>query len=488
MRTQLFGRSGLPSGRMVILSGVVAAAAALAFPAFADENPTNCSLHNMFHPIPLMGEGEPSADPDADTVFNHPDNVPWWISGSFNFVEQYSPGFPAKYSGTNSFINTPQQRSSRLSDIYLGYKVLPCTEVFFNVEEFNGGGLSNALGMAGYVNLDEVRNPTLGPEPYIARYGIHQIIPLSDNMVAVDRGPFNLSSELPEERIELRAGRFSAADFFDTNAVLSDSHRGFLNWSIDNDGAYDYPADTRGFTEGFMIEYQSKYFGARFLEAEMPYVPNGLQLDSKLSRAHSETVEFEYRPHVLEGRNGTVRVLGFNNHAAMGNYQEAINLYKQGVTPVPDLTKTARNGRDKFGFAISADQELDDYFSVGMRLSWNQGSNENFVYTEVNQAVAVGVNAKGTLWGRDQDKAGIAFVNNQLSKEHAEYLALGGLGFLLGDGKLNYAPERIVEAYYTAHIAPGVSAGPDFQFVQNPGYNKDRGPAEVFGFRVHVDF
>lgn len=77
---------------------------------------------------------------------------------------------------------------------------------------------------------------------------------------------------------------------------------------------------------------------------------------------------------------------------------------------------------------------------------------------------------------------------NALSDAHREYLALGGQGFLLGDGRLNYNTEQILETYYTLHVWRGVFVAADFQYIRHPGYNRDRGPVIVPGFRFHTDF
>jgi carbohydrate-selective porin OprB len=278
------------------------------------------------------------------------------------------------------------------------------------------------------------------------------------------------------------------ADFFDVNSVGSDSHRQFENWTVDNNGAYDYAADTRGYTYGFIVEYQSPLWGLRFGEVLMPKVANGLNLDADLARAHSENLEFEFRHHLVADQVGTVRFLSYANTADMGNYKEAVDNYLAGRTPVPDIVSTREQGRVKYGFGLNAEQPLNNNFSLFARIGWNEGHNESFAYTEVDNTASFGGTVKGTLWGRGQDKFGLAFVSNGISSDHQRYLALGGIGFLLGDGGLNYGRENIAEAFYTAHITRGVTIGPDLQFVADPGYNRDRGPVFVAGIRLHLEF
>jgi high affinity Mn2+ porin len=294
--------------------------------------------------------------------------------------------------------------------------------------------------------------------------------------------------EKPEKRIEIRAGKLSLADFFDANVVGSDSHLQFMNWTVDNNGAYDYAADTRGYTYGAIVEYEGRAWGARFGEALMPRVANGLNLDWNLRRARAENVELEMRPSLIPDRKTTVRLLSYINHANMGSYREAIDSFLEGQDSVPDIVAHRKQGRIKYGFGFNAEQELPNDIRVYSRLGWNEGHNESFAYTEVNTSVAVGGDVQGKTWRRPHDKVGIAWVTNGISGDHRRYLALGGEGFLLGDGRLTYGTEKIVEGYYTARLIRGVSMSLDLQHITNPGYNRDRGPVFVPGARLHFEF
>jgi carbohydrate-selective porin OprB len=334
-----------------------------------------------------------------------------------------------------------------------------------------------------------VRNPLLSKAPYIARVMIRQIIPLSKDMVEAERGPFELATDLPSRRLELRAGKFGMADFFDTNAVGSDSHFQFMNWTVDNNGAYDYAANTRGYTDGALVEYDDHWFTARFAVAMMPKVANGIHLDADLARARSENLEFEFRGSLLPHRSGAVRLLSYLNHANMGSYEEAIRDFKDGETaPVPNIISTRRQGRHKYGFGLNFEQELSSQWGVFGRLGWSDGHNESFAYTECDRTALFGAFTKGDQWHRRNDRAGVAFVANGIVAAHQQYLALGGVGFLLGDGGLTYGTEKIVEGFYTAHLWRGFFISPDIQYINNPGYNMARGPVTVLGGRFHVDF
>jgi high affinity Mn2+ porin len=429
--------------------------------------------------------GEQSDTPT--TVFNHPNDTRWWISGQFNTIYQAHPDFPARYSGPNSLRANGEAKDSRVLTLYTGLALTKYTEIFFDAESSGGRGVGDALGLAGFTNLDVVRNPELGPAPYVARVMLRQIIALSRATVEGTRNQFALATRLPARRLELRAGKFSTVDFFDVNAVGSDSHLQFMNWTIDNNGAYDYAADTRGYSYGVMLEYDDRAWSARFAEMLMPKEANGIDLEWNLRRARAENFELELRPSI-KGRATVIRLLGYANHANMGDYREAIALFLAGVTARPDVIATRRQGRVKYGFGFNLEQPLTKSIRGFVRVGWNEGRHESFAYTEVNQTVALGADVAGEHWRRKLDKVGVALVTNGISRDQQRYLALGGLGFLLGDGGLTYGRETIFEAYYTAHLWRGLFASFDLQHINNPGYNRDRGPVWLPAGRLHVDF
>ncbi len=421
----------------------------------------------------------------AEDAFSFADR--FWVSGQINLIRQQDPSFYAKYSGPNSFGPHKEHATSRVETVYLGFRITGRLEILNDIESAGGAGLSNALGIAGFTNVDVVRNPTLGQAPYVSRVMLHYTIPLGKAMTEATRNPLSLAAIVPARRLELRAGKMSTVDFFDLNSVGSDSHLQFMNWATVNNGAFDYAADTRGYTYGLVAELYAGKWAARFGEMLMPTVANGIKLDWDLARARGENFEVEYRPELLPKRATVVRALSFVNHANMGNYREAIEGYLSGRDSVPDVTLYRKQGTVKYGFGLNAEQELTSLWRAFTRLGWNEGANESFAYTEIDRTAVIGTDFRGNPWHRSQDKLGAAFVVNGLSGDHRRYLELGGLGFILGDGGLNYGQEKIVEAYYTAHLWRGVSAAGDYQFVANPGYNQDRGPASVFSIRIHIE-
>lgn len=436
-------------------------------------------------------ESTPPEDSATVTMFPHSDSTRWWISGQANIILQWHPSFPSKYSGPNSLSAPAQSATSRVFTLYTGYEVTDTTEVFADIEDSTGGGIGNALGLAGYTNLDVVRTAAgvpLSHAPYLARALLRQIISLSSEQVSAERNWLNLATSLPKRRLEFWVGKFTIPDFFDTNGPGSDSHLQFLNWTVDNSGAYDYAANTRGYTDGAMVEYDDSRWSVRFAEALMPKIANGIQLDADLARARSENFETDYRDGFLHHRDGVIRLVAYLNHANMGSYREAIDEFLAGKTPQPDIVATRRQGRHKYGFDLNFEQNLTDKFRAFGRWGRNDGRNESFAYTEVDRTLELGGDYSGEAWRRKNDRVGAAFSLNAISGDHARYLALGGIGFLLGDGALNYGREKIFETYYTAHVWRGTFVSFDLQHVNNPGYNKDRGPVLVPGLRLHVDF
>ena len=225
-----------------------------------------------------------------------------WISGQANFIFQADRKFRSLYSGPNSLGSAGEHATSRVLTLFTGIRLTRTTELLFDVESAGGRGLSDAIGAAGFTNLDVVRNPTLGSKPYVARIELHQTIPLSSEYVEIQPNPLNLAYALPARRIEIRAGKMSTVDTFDQNGPGSDSHLQFMNWTADNQGSYDYAADTRGYTYGVTVEYIDRDWAFRFGEQLMPTVANGIKLDWNLPRARGENFELEF--HRAPGPNG----------------------------------------------------------------------------------------------------------------------------------------------------------------------------------------
>lgn len=422
-----------------------------------------------------------------ESMFPHFQSTRFWLSGQANFIFQTHPDFHSLYGGPHSLSSRYEKATSRVVTLFTGARVTNSLEFLVNIEESGGSALSDGFGLAGNTNLDIVRNPFLSKAPYLGRAEIHKVFALSGDKVENQRTAFSLFDELPRRRLELRFGKFSMPDFFDLNSVGSDTHFQFTNWTIDNNGAWDYAADTRGYTVGLVADYEDRTWGFRFAEALMPKVANGIDLVWKPWQSHAENFEYELRKGVLPGKPGIVRVLAYSNSANMGVYREQV-IQAAGLGAAPDVTAHPWRVTRKYGFGLNVEQNISRYLTGFARFGWNDGKTESFAYTEVDQTFNQGIGANGAWWHRKQDRAGVAFVSNAIKKDHQNYLAARGLGFLLGDGHLHYGRENILETYYTVHVWRGIYVAPGFQHIVNPGYNRDRGPVTVPSFRAHVEF
>jgi high affinity Mn2+ porin len=384
------------------------------------------------------------------------------VSGQINSVTQGCFGFHSPYSGPNSLPGDGQLASSRVLTLFTKLVLPASTDLEVDIESAGGSGIGNALGLAAYVNLDVVRNPALGSKPYLARAVLHHSF-LHGN----------------QHRLDIYAGQFSTVDLFDVNAVGGDSHTQFLNWAIDNNAAYDYAADTRGYTRGMVVQWAATKWELRAAEMMMPTVANGLVL-SWSGNTRAENFELERYTSVF-GHDGSVTLLSFVNHANMGDYRDAVADRSPGSPP--DITLHRHAGTVKYGFGLNLQQSLIHDVRVFARLGWNEGQHESFAYTEANNTVALGADVRYL----HHFKTGMAAATGGLSADHKAYLAAGGMGFLLGDGRLRYGRETVVESYTTYSFPKGISASFDLQFITNPGYNRDRGPVWVPAIRLHWD-
>jgi high affinity Mn2+ porin len=482
----------LLSFALVLLSFATASAAqdqAAAESQSASQNPEQTSPAQQR--LPDAAGETPESDP-LPVMFPHPENDRYWISGQANFIFQAHPGFHALYSGPHSFQSQFEHATSRVLTLHTGMRLNDSTEVLIDIEDASGYGMSNSLGLAGYTNLDVVRIPgegsPLSTAPYLARGMIHKVFALSEDKVENERNPFSLFTQLPRRRLEVRFGKFDLVDFFDQNSVATDTHLQFANWTVVDNGAYDYAADTRGYTFGLTADYEDRNWGFRFAETLMPKISNGIDLDWKPWQVHAENFEYELRHGLLAKKPGTLRLLAYMNNANMGIYRQAVAQFEEHLVATPDITNHPWQVTRKYGFGASLEQNLAAHLIAFGRFGWNNGKTESFAYTEVDQTFAGALKAEGVWWHRHYDRAGLAFVTNAISKDHQTYLADGGLGFLLGDGQLHYGRENIVESYYTAHVWRGIYVSPGLQHINNPGYNRDRGPVLVPSGRVHLEF
>jgi hypothetical protein len=354
----------------------------------------------------------------------------------------------------------------------------------FNPELAGGRGFSGVNGLANAPNGELPRVASATPKPYIARLLVQHDFGFGSEKERIDGEENQLKGERPMNRYTVYAGRFSMTDYFDDNNYTHDPRLQFLAWAVMYNGAWDYPADTRGYTWGIVQEFHTRNWSARYGIAAEPKVANGPNFDRRLFRNHGQVWEVERR-YSLRNRSGTIRLLVYDNRAQAGNYQTALNLARETGT-TPNVVATREVGTLKYGAGISLDQAITTDSGLFIRLGWNHGKTESFVFTAIDRLASGGVSVKGTRWHRKDDVVATSLTASGLSNVHQQYLAQGGLDFLIGDGRLNYRPECVWESYYAARLFPGFIASIDLQRDTNPAYNHNRGPVMIYSIRLHI--
>ena len=413
---------------------------------------------------------------------------PYVVGGQSTVVWQHLPSFRSPYAGERSLRPGPEDAVSHSYTLYTGVRLLPWLDVYVDPEMIRGEGIGGGFGLAGYTNGEVIRNPAAGMDPYLARAFLRATIPLGDERADTEPGPLTIGGSRPARRLVLTGGVLGTEDIFDTNRYANSTRTQFLNWSFINNTAWDFAADTRGYTRGAAAEWIQPTWAVRAGAFQMPTVANGPDLDGDLLHSHGDQIEVEVHPTLLRGRETVVRALAYGNHARMGDYRDAIALGRLENT-TPDVTRTRRVGRVKYGFTLNVEQPLTEDGDTGLfgRLGWNDGATETFAYTEADWTLSAGAQIAGTWWRRHDDHVGVAVAANGLSDAHADYLAAGGVGFQLGDGRLRYRPETIVESYYLAQLVKWVGLTLDYQLIVDPGDNSARGPISVVSLRLHLE-
>lgn len=398
-------------------------------------------------------------------------------------INQYKPGFHAPYSGVNSLKPGAEDCSSMTSTFYAAARLWKNATFAVNPEVAGGSGLSKALGIADATNGETFRIGSATPKLYLARIFLRQLFAVGKSYSCQNTGINIVKQNVPDRYISLTAGKVAISDYFDNNSYSHDPRTQFMNWGLMNNGAWDYPANTRGYTPSFVAEYISPLNELRGGISLMPLSANGNNMNPDLLKAHSLTMEYA-RHFNLAHHASIVRALAYYSTANMGSYRQSIF-----YSPVnPDIISTRQYGRSKYGFGINAESALSSSAGLFLRASWNDGHDETWAFTEIDHSASAGAVFYGTKWKRKLDRLGVAAVVSGLSTLHRQYLAAGGNGFMLGDGKLKYAPEKVLELYYTAGLLQNkLQAGLVYQLVDCPGYNADRkGPVHVFSIRLHA--
>ncbi len=409
----------------------------------------------------------------------------WNLFYQATSIGQYHGKFHSPYEGPRSLQDYPERDVSLTTTLFFGLRLSQNTQLYFDPEIAGGRGFSHVDGIADFPNGELPRVAQATPTPYVARLYVLHDFGFGDEKEHFDSDENQLAGERPMIRYTVVIGRFTLTDFFDNNRYSHDPRTQFMGWSAMYNGAWDYSADTRGYTWGWFHEFHTKNWSFRYASAAEPKVANGEQLDRRVLRDRGDHFEVERR-HAIHKRPGAIRVLAYESHRNAGTYAEALHLAeKTGTTP--DITETRRIGTLKYGTGVSMDQELTRDIGVFTRLGWNDGKTEDFVFTAIDRLASGGISLGGRSWKRKDDVVASAYIAAGISGVHAEYLAHGGLDFLIGDGRLNYAPEMVWESYYSARLIPGFFTSFDAQHVMNPAFNHDRGPVWVYSLRLHVE-
>lgn len=409
-----------------------------------------------------------------------------WFSIHFQLTAatQAHPSFFAKYSGANSLSSSAESATAFVSTVYADMRLWPGAELLFNPEMSGGSGLSKTLGVAAFPSGIVYRVGDPAPAVYLARLALSQTIPLGGGKVTNEGGPNELAGKRDKNQLAITVGRLSVTDVFDGNRYANDATTGFFNWALFASGAFDYAADTRGYTYGALADLTFDWWSARAGIAFEPLYANLEQIDWRLDKSHALMFEYEVR-YAIKKRPGAISILSFFNTARMGSYEQVLanpNAYGNNVMA------TRADGRTKYGFALSMEQQLTKTTGAFLRASINDGETESWAFTEIDRCLAFGVVQKGKLWHRDRDEAGAALVLSGLSPAHERYLQNGGVGWIIGDGALNYGAEVEGDIYYRFALHDNLSISAIYQPIINPAYNQDRGPVHVFSARVHAAF
>ena len=401
---------------------------------------------------------------------------------------QMHPAFRSDVSGLNSMSAAADRMFTFSATAHWGARVWQGGEIYFNPELAAGVPFSgNLVGLGGFTNGEITRAAGTQPKPYLQRLFLRQTWNQGGGQEKVD-GDFNqMAGFVDKNRFVLTAGNFSTLDVFDDNAYAKDPRTQFMNWGNWTYAAYDYAADARGFGVGLAGELYRGDWVFRFARMTGPKEPNGLQIDFALAKHYGDQIEIEHA-HTWGDQPGKVRVLAWRNRAVLASYSEA-TAYLQTHPEVKQSFFDVRKGaKIKYGLGVNLEQALTSQVGYFMRAMKADGRTETYAFTEVDDSISTGVRLAGTLWGRANDVVGVAWLRNGLSKERRQFLEAGGISYFIGDGRLSYQPEQILETFYSWQVKPGAWLTADWQRIQNPGYNALRGPVNVFALRAHAEF
>jgi len=406
----------------------------------------------------------------------------WNAHFQSTYIRQVQPAFHSPYEGPHSLRGDPAASYSLTATASLGLRLGPDTEAYLDPEAVQGVPLSGLGGLAAFPNGELAKTSGANLKVYRARLFVRHTFELGGEAVTVDSGANQLKSTYQSRRLVVTAGNVSVLDLFDASAYAHDPRTQFMNWTLMTYGAYDYPADARGYTNGVAIDYDDGPWTLRAGRLAEPRLPNGLPLDNDLLHHYGDQVELVHA-HTLGGLAGALRVLAFRSRARMSTYEDALAAAPAGDAPRLDAVRM--RDRVKTGIGVDAEQQVARDLGVFVRAMKADGRTETYAFTESDASVTGGLSLKGVRWAREHDTMGLALGVDAISAAHRQYLERGGLTSFLGDGRLRYGHERLAELYYSADLGAGFALTADVQRVASPGYNRDRGPVPFYALRLH---
>ena len=409
----------------------------------------------------------------------------WAVHGQITFVDQFHPAFASPYRGANSLDPGNRGDETESATLFLGAHLWPGGEIWADPEVDQGFGFDDTLGIAAFSSAEAYKVGAAVPYFRLQRLFMRQTIDLGGDEQKIDGGANQFAETRTANNLVITIGKISAVDIFDANDYAHDPSMDFLNWAVVDSGAYDYAADSWGYTYGVAAELSMDWWTLRGGLFDLSKVPNEKHLETGF-RQFELVAEGEER-HTLFGHDGKLKLLGFLNRGWMGSYNDAVALAEQ-TGAVPN-TALVRNYKSRGGVALNFQQELTGDLGMFTRLSYNDGSQEAYEFTEINRGLSTGLSLKGTSWNRSDDTVGAAYIVSGISQAAQRYFAAGGLGILIGDGRLpHYGLENGLETYYSAQLASWFWVTADYQLIVNPAYNRDRGPVNILGLRLHAAF
>ncbi len=424
-----------------------------------------------------------SASPIAWADDDAPQNLAIHVQSTV--VDQGHLAFNAPYSGPQSLSPYADGRETFDATAYLGARLWRGAEAWIDPEVDQGFGLNNTLGLAGFPSAEAYKVGSSPPYFRLQRAFIRQTIDLGGTASRVGPDINVLGGSQGANRIVITAGKLSVTDIFDTNDFAHDPRHDFLNWTVVDAGSFDYAADAWGYTVGGAVEWYQGPWTLRSGIFDLSVVPNSESLDRHFGQF--QFVEEIERRYTIAGEAGALKVTGFLTRGRMATYADAIAL--AAITGGPANVALVRDYRSRSGISFDLQQQVTGALGVFLRGGLAGGNVEPYEFTDVDRSISGGLSLKGKAWGRPSDTIGLAGVINAISRQHQLYLADGGLGILVGDGQLPHpGPEDILETYYDIPLGKYLHLAADYQFVNNPGYNRDRGPVHIFAGRIHAQF